>query len=161
MFKIIFTFLLVALTSTTYYSQNINLDEYEIYVGDSLIAKSDFMKFSKDLSEEKLKKLEFKPITNGVKKTFYLNGKIYSNGKIENLKENGFWEYWYSNGNKAREGNFLNGKPDRIHKYWYENGNLRGIGSWKNGVYDGKWETYNENGSEKTLQTYKDGKLVQ
>jgi len=76
--------------------------------------------------------LEFKHITNSIKNAYYLNGKIASSGEIENLKENGFWEYWHSNGNKAREGEFIDGKPNRTHKYWYENGQLRGIGNWKN-----------------------------
>ncbi len=142
-------------------AQNINLDDYEIYIGDTLISKSDFLRNSQTLNEEQSGKLEFKPITDGNKKEYFLNGKIYSTGKIENLKENGFWEYWHYNGNKAREGEFVNGKPNGTHKYWYENGNLRAIGNWKNGIYDGKWEMYNEDGKEKTIQVYQDGKLVE
>ena len=130
-FFILLVFLVFTFTKLS--AQNINLDEYEIYVSDTLISKSDFMRNSQNLSEEKSKKLEFKPITNGKKKSYYLNGKVYSIGKIENLKENGYWEYWHSNGTKAREGEFVDGKPNGTHKYWYENGQLRGIGNWKMG----------------------------
>ncbi|MGV4413155.1 toxin-antitoxin system YwqK family antitoxin [Chryseobacterium sp. T1] len=161
MYKQIFTILISAFSSLNLYSQNIDLDKYEIYVKYTLISKSDFIKNGQNLTEEKSKTLEFKPISDGNKITYYLSGKIYSKGKIENGKENGFWEYWNENGKKAREGEFVDGKPNGTHKYWYENGNLRGIGEWKNGVYDGKWEMYKENGSEKIIQNYKEGKLIE
>ncbi len=161
MYKHVIAIIIFAFTSVNLYSQNIDLDKYEIYVKDTLISKSDFIKNRQTLNEEKAKTIEFKQTLNGFKKAYYLNGKIYSIGRIQNLKETGFWEYWNSNGNKAREGEFIDGKPNGTHKYWYENGNLRGIGTWKNGVYDGKWEMYSEDGKEKTVQNYKDGKLVE
>ncbi|MGV0831100.1 toxin-antitoxin system YwqK family antitoxin [Empedobacter brevis] len=159
--RILLTLTFSILAFGNLFSQEINLDEYEIYVGDTLIAKSDFIKNGQNLPPEKAEKLEFKPISNGEKISYYFNGNIYSKGLIKNLKENGFWEYWHSNGTKAREGEFVEGKPNGTHKYWYENGQLRGIGNWKNGIYDGKWEMYNENGKEKTIQNYKDGKLIE
>ncbi len=159
--KLLFLILFVTFTCVKSYSQNIDMDEYEIYIGDTLISKSDFLKNSNALSPEKLQEIEFKPITNGDKKFYYLNGKLHSTGKIENQKENGFWEYWHSNGQKAREGNFVDGKPNGTHKYWYENGNIRGIGNWKNGIYEGEWEMYSEDGKDKTIQIYKEGKQVE
>ncbi|WP_223606510.1 toxin-antitoxin system YwqK family antitoxin [Chryseobacterium sp. OSA05B] len=160
MYKILLTLLLTIFVNKNLYSQNINLEEYEVYLGNTLIAKGDFIKNSQNLNDVQSKTLEFKPITDGLKKAYYLNGKLYSSGKIENLKENGVWEYWHPNGQKARKGEFINGKPNGTHEYWYENGNIRGIGNWKNGVYDGKWEMYNEKGLEKTVQEYKDGKQI-
>lgn len=130
--KIFFSIIISFFTFTNSYSQNINLDEYDIYISDTLISKSDFIKNGSNLSESQSQELEFKHITNSIKNAYYLNGKIASSGEIENLKENGFWEYWHSNGNKAREGEFIDGKPNGTHKYWYENGQLRGIGNWKN-----------------------------
>lgn len=160
MSKTFFTVLITIGAFISSYSQNMNLEEYDIYSGDRLISKSDFMNNSKNLDQETLKKFEFKPIANGIKKAYYLDGKLYSTGKIENLKENGLWEYWHPNGQKAREGEFINGKPDGTHTYWYENGKIRGIGNWKNGVYEGKWEMYTEDGKKKTIQNYKDGKQI-
>ncbi|SMC60350.1 toxin-antitoxin system YwqK family antitoxin [Moheibacter sediminis] len=153
-------FVLSIFASQISYAQEMNLEEYEIYIGDTLISKSDFIKNSKTLSAEKSQKIQFKPISNGDKKAYYINGNVYSIGKIKNLKENGTWEYWHINGKKAREGDFVDGKPNGRHKYWYENGNLRGIGNWNNGVYDGEWEMYNEDG-KKIVQIYKDGKLIE
>lgn len=158
--QIILTLTFLILNIGNLFSQNINLDEYEIYMGDTLIGKSDFIQNGQNLPPEKANKLEFKPKTDGDKTSYYFNGNIYSKGLIKNHKENGTWEYWHSNGVKAREGEFIDGKPKGIHKYWYENGQLRGIGNWKSGVYDGKWEVYKENGEDKIIQNYKDGKLI-
>ncbi|AZA48461.1 hypothetical protein EG346_09825 [Chryseobacterium carnipullorum] len=158
--KILLILFLIIFVNKNLYSQNVNLDEYEVYLGNTLIAKQDFIKNGQNLNENQAKTIEFKPITNGFKKVYYLNGTLYSSGKIENLKENGVWEYWHPNGQKARKGEFINGKPNGTHEYWYENGNLRGIGNWKNGVYNGRWEMYNEDGKEKTIQNYKEGKQI-
>lgn len=159
--RILLTLALSLLTFGNLFSQNINLDEYEIYVGDTLIGKSDFVKNGQNLSPEKAEKLQFKPITDGNKISYYFNGTVYSKGLIKNHKENGIWEYWHCNGIKAREGEFIDGKPNGTHSYWYENGQLRGIGNWNIGIYDGKWEMYNEDGKEKTIQDYKNGKLIE
>jgi antitoxin component YwqK of YwqJK toxin-antitoxin module len=158
--KIFYLLLLISITYVNTYSQNINLDEYEVYIGDTLISKFDFIKNGQNLKEEQTKKLEFKPISNGDKKAYYLSGKIYSIGKIKNLTKNGYWEFWHPNGEKAREGNYIDGKQDGTHKYWFQNGILRGLGNWKNGDYHGIWETYSIDGKEKTIQVFKDGKEI-
>lgn len=158
--KLLLALILTLSCFSNYHSQNINMDEYEIYIGDSLINKSDFLNNSKNLPAEISEKIEFKPKTDGNKIAYYLNGNIYSKGELKNHKENGRWEYWHSNGKKAREGEFIDGKPDGTHKYWYENGQLRGVGNWKKGIYNGIWEMYNESGTEKVIQNYKEGKLV-
>ena len=142
------------------FSQNINLDEYEIYVGDTLIGKSEFIDNAQNLSPQKAQKLQFKLKTDGLKTSYYYNGNIYSKGLIKNNLENGNWIFWHSNGEKAREGEFFEGKPNGTHKYWYENGQLRSIGNWKLGVYEGVWEMFDKNGREKLIQNYKDGKLI-
>jgi antitoxin component YwqK of YwqJK toxin-antitoxin module len=96
--------------------------------------------------------LTFKPITDGQKKSYYLNGQLSGQGEIKNKKENGLWTYWHENGQKAREGSFDEGKRTGTHTYWYPNGNVRGVGSFKNDKYDGKWTMHKEDGSETILQ---------
>ncbi|WP_160136020.1 toxin-antitoxin system YwqK family antitoxin [Chryseobacterium sp. c4a] len=160
MYKKLLTLLILLLASAIYYSQNIDLDKYEVYIGDTLISKQDFMEHNQTLSPDQAQKLQFKPIIDGLKKAYYINGKLASAGKIENSKENGIWEYWHPNGEKARKGEFINGKPNGQHEYWYKNGNLRAIGNWKNGTYEGKWEIYNEDGKQKIIQHYENGKEV-
>lgn len=154
--------LIIALTVPCFYStkaQTVNLDEYEVYLGDTLIAKEDFAK-GQQLDVSKRGELTFKPITDGMKDTYYLNGILYSRGKIENLKQNGLWEFWHPNGKKAREGQFVDGKPNGTHHYWFPNGNKRATGNWKNGIYDGVWEMTSEDGKQNAIKTYKDGKLI-
>lgn len=155
---LLLTFLLFAWGNL--FAQNSNLDEYEIFIGDTLIAKPDFIKNGQNLTPGRAEKLQFKPITNGSKTAYFLNGTIHSKGLMQDLKEIGVWEYWHANGNKARVGEFIDGKPNGTHTYWYENGQLRAIGNWKNGVYDGKWEMFSENGEDKIIEHYKGGKLI-
>lgn len=100
------------------------------------------------MTQDQLHKFTFKPISDGFKKAYYLNGQIYSARKIANSKESRLWEFWYSNGVKARVGEFSKGKPNASHQYWYDNGKLRGIGNWENGVYNGKRVLYSEGGKE-------------
>lgn len=138
MYRLVLTLLFVTFGLTNIFGQNLDLDKYDIYLNDTLIAKSDFIKNGNTFSENRFKGLVFKPITDGKKKAYYLNGKLYSVGEIKGSKMNGFWTFWYKNDVKAREGNFINGKPDSTHKYWHKNGQLRGVGDWKMGVYDGE-----------------------
>ena len=126
-----------------------------------LISKSDFLKNGETINAQKIRGLKFKPIFDGEKIAYNLNGTIYSKGNVKNKKETGFWQYWYPNGTKAREGEFIDGIPNGTHKYWFENGKLRSIGNWKFGSYDGTWEIYDEDGKEKVLKNYKEGKLIE
>ncbi|AYD46405.1 toxin-antitoxin system YwqK family antitoxin [Arachidicoccus soli] len=157
--RLIFILFCVLCFGVKSFTQNIDLDKYEIHLGDTIISKSDFIKNGSLLDSSRLKNLQFMPIADGQKIIYYLNGKVYSQGTIKNGKRNGYWKFWNLNGNEAREGNFVDGKPDGTHKYWYEDGHLRGIGNWKDGVYDGEWNIYNEDGT-KTTQVYKNGKLI-
>ena len=140
--------------------QNLNLDKYDVSIYDSLISKSEFIKNGKSLDSSRLKQLTFNPIVDGIRKVYYLNGKLHSEGEIKNQKEEGFWIYWHENGTKAREGSFKNGKREGTHKYWYPNGTIRGEGNFKGDQYDGKWTMYKEDGSEVVEQYYKGGQLV-
>ncbi len=140
--------------------QNLSLDESDIYIRDTLINKTDFIKNANRLDSIRSKYVTFKPIKDGVRKVYYLNGQLSGQGEIKNKKETGLWIYWHENGQKAREGNFDEGKRTGTHTYWYPNGRLRGIGGFKDDKYDGKWIMYKEDGSDKTVQFYKNGELV-
>jgi antitoxin component YwqK of YwqJK toxin-antitoxin module len=161
MIKKTFLFLAISFSVTiVLHGQNLNLDEYDIFIGDTLINKTDFITNGKSLNSERTKRLTFKPIADGQKRFYYLNGQLSGQGEIKNKKENGLWTYWHDNGQKAREGSFDEGKRTGTHTYWYPNGKLRGVGNFKNDKYDGKWTMYNEDGTETIEQIYKDGELV-
>ena len=158
--KGLFIFILHLAIASLAWGQSLDLNKYDVIINDSLISKSDFLKNGKNLDSARLKQLTFKPISDGLRKTYYLNGKLYSEGEIKNQKEEGFWTYWHENGTKAREGNFKKGKREGTHKYWYASGILRGEGNFKNDQYDGKWLMYKEDSSEVVEQIYKNGELV-
>jgi hypothetical protein len=158
--KILIIFILTfGLTGVTF-SQNLDLNEYDILFNDSLICKTDFLKNSSKIDSSRLKDLTFVPISNGEKTIYYLSGGIYAKGEIKKKKEDGFWTYWHENGNKAREGDFVNGIKSGTHSYWYKNGNIRGVGNFKNDKYHGKWTMHKEDKSEIIEQLYKKGKLI-
>jgi hypothetical protein len=158
--KILLTIITHCLATIVTFGQNLNLDEYDIFIRDTLICKSDYLKNGITLDSSRLKYLSFKPISDGQKQIYYLSGALYGQGEIKNKKENGFWTYWYENGQKAREGNFIYGKRTGTHSYWYPSGKLRGIGNFSNDKYDGKWTIYNEDGSGPVERTYKNGELA-
>jgi len=151
--------LILGLTGIAF-SQNLDLNKYDVFLNDSLICKSDFLKNSSKLDSSRLKDLTFKPISDGKKIIYYLNGKMYAKGDIKNKKEDGFWTYWHENEKKAREGGYTNGLRTGTHTYWYKNGNIRGVGNFKNDKYHGKWTMHKEDKSEVVEQLYKKGKLI-
>ncbi len=150
----------ISLSANLLQGQNLHLEEYEIYIGDTIINKTDFLKNGEKLDNVRLALVSFKPIADGQKRIFYLNGQISGEGKIKNKKETGLWVYWHENGRKAREGNFNKGKRIGKHTYWYPNGKLRAVGHFKNDAYDGKWTIYTEDSTEVIEQIYKNGKLI-
>ena len=77
----------ISLMTMALHGQNLNLDEYDIFIGDTLINKTDFIKNAKNLNSERAKLLSFKPITDGQKKIYYLNGQLSGQGEIKNKKE--------------------------------------------------------------------------
>jgi hypothetical protein len=159
-FKAILGLLLLSFFPVFASAQIIDLNKYDIIISDTLISKSDFLEKYNLLDSIQLKRFHFRPTSDGYKKVYYLNGKLYSEGNVKSGKENGFWVYWHENGQKAREGHFLDGKREGIHKYWFLNGRLRGEGGFKNDKYDGKWVMHKEDGSEMVEQVYKNGELV-
>ena len=56
-------FLQLALVNISF-GQNINLEEFDIFIGDTLINKSDFIEKGNTLDSSRLKRLSFKPIIN-------------------------------------------------------------------------------------------------
>ncbi len=144
----------------TLYGQNLNLDEYDIVIQDTLINKSDFIRNGKNLDSIRLKFLTFTPKSDGQKSIYYLSGELSGQGNIKSKKEDGFWVFWHKNGQKAREGSFEQGKRIGTHKYWYPSGKLRGVGNFWNDTYHGKWTMYKEDGVEKEEKFYKEGKLI-
>ena len=91
--------------------------------------------------------------------------KVYSNGKIEEIKNfkngkpNGRYRNWHMNGNIHMEGTLKNGISDGLITAWYENGNKRTEGTLKNGISDGLVTFWYKSGNKESESIYMDGKM--
>jgi antitoxin component YwqK of YwqJK toxin-antitoxin module len=156
----VFVLGIILLTSTAgLFGQDFDLNQYDIYRGDTLIDKSDFVQ--KSATGLEMKSLSFKPTSDGQKEIYYLNGQLASTGRIKNKVKEGSWVFWHESGQKAREGTYKKGNRTGTHTYWFSNGNLRAVGGFKNDQYHGKWTQYSEDHSQTDIQMFKDGKLVE
>ena len=63
--------------------------------------------------------------------------------KVSELKK-----FYYDNGKLASEGTFKNGKPDGNWKSYYQNGQLKSEGNRVDGILDGQWIFYSESGQK-------------
>ncbi len=87
--KIFLVFIILISGGFSLFGQNFNMDEYDIYIRDTLINKTDFIKNGNRLDSIRAKYLSFKLIKDGVRKIYYLNGQLSGQGEIKNKKENG------------------------------------------------------------------------
>lgn len=95
-------------------------------------------------------------ILSGPFKSFYLSGRVKSEGAYANNRATGSWTNYYENGNVKNAGTFLDGKTIDIWTYYYENGNIRSEGILSDNVKAGKWSFYYEDGGLKS-----DGEFVE
>ena len=79
----------------------------------------------------------------------------YSQDKVS---DNGHNVIYYDNGKIASEGNLENGKPNGYWKTYYESGIIKSEGNRVNFLLDGEWKFYDETGNLKLIITYKEGK---
>ena len=69
-------------------------------------------------------------------------------------------KFYYSNGQLGTEGNYIKGQMDGIWKWWYNNGQLMDSGKYVHGVSVGEFVHYHENGQLKSKQNTKVHVLV-
>jgi antitoxin component YwqK of YwqJK toxin-antitoxin module len=155
--KILFLYFVLIYTSS---GQVFQLKDYDVYINDTLICRSEFYENIASIDSLRLATMVLKPRTDGFKTYYYLNGKKHSQGCIKNNTENGYWVFYYSNGQNASAGHFLNGKREGVFLYWYSNGNFKSMGHFKKDKYHGKWQNNKEDGSIDSEQMYRNGVLV-
>ncbi len=76
----------------------------------------------------------------------------------DTVKTNGFQQFFYPNGKLSSEGNMQDGKPNGYWKSYYENGHLKSEGNRKNFDVDSIWKFYNEEGKLILEINYSKGK---
>ena len=76
-------------------------------------------------------------ISDGIKKFYYENGNVSSEGLIKNGKPEGYWFNYYENGLIKSEGNRLNYLLDSTWIFYNEKGNFLSKINYKNGLKEG------------------------
>ena len=85
----------------------------------------------------------FSQVQNGYNEFKYDNGKISSEGFIENGKPNGYWKTYHENGNLKSEGNRVNYELDSLWKFFSVLGFVNLEISYQNGLKHGFRKFYN------------------
>jgi antitoxin component YwqK of YwqJK toxin-antitoxin module len=81
------------------------------------------------------------------------SGELLMEGPLNSKGEkNGLWKSYYPNGNVWSEGEFKDGLDHGIRKAYYENGQKRFEGKYENGRKRGMWIFWDENGRESSRE---------
>ena len=64
----------------------------------------------------------------------------------QNINPNGYNKFYYDNGKISSEGKMNNGKPDGYWKTYLPNGKMKSEGNRKNFLLDSAWKFYDDNG---------------
>ncbi|CAM1340504.1 toxin-antitoxin system YwqK family antitoxin [Tenacibaculum amylolyticum] len=96
-----------------------------------------------------------------VKKEWWDNGTIASEGEYKNGKANGKMKWYHQNGYIAGEGPMKN---DLRHGWWIvynvEDGSISAEGNFDNDIKHGTWKLYNADGTLKETQLWEYNKLI-
>lgn len=77
---------------------------------------------------------------------FYPNGKVSSEGLLENGKPNGYWKTYYEDGGLKSEGNRIEFELDSCWKFYRSDSTLERIITYKNGLKNGPEQVFDELG---------------
>lgn len=94
--------------------------------------------------------------TSGVWEFYYETGKLKMRGILFKGANYGLWEYFYESGQKSMEGIIYGKNREGEWKMFYENGQVREAGEYKNNKRHGVWKTYFEDGVLKGSIEYTD-----
>jgi antitoxin component YwqK of YwqJK toxin-antitoxin module len=84
----------------------------------------------------------------------YKNGVIRIRGNMKDGKREGLWKSWYEDGKQWSETTFKAGIKNGKTTTWYENGNKRYEGEYTNDEESGLWTYWDESGKEVSKQDY-------
>jgi antitoxin component YwqK of YwqJK toxin-antitoxin module len=109
---------------------------------------------------------------DGLKKFYYPNGKISSEGRLKNGKPDGYWKSYNENGTIKSEGNRIDFELDSLWKFYDQDGKLLVDIHYKSGKKNGIKTTYLDKETVKehftddvkegyTRYYYPDGKIKQ
>ena len=82
-----------------------------------------------------MKKAPAKP-ADGPHKELFAGGELSGEGRFQNGKRNGHWEFYHRNGKLKAVGKYLDGELNGHWEWWRENGQPLQAGAFKNGKQD-------------------------
>lgn len=91
---------------------------------------------------------------NGESIVRYESGAIKMRGIMKDGKREGLWKSWYEDGKQWSETTFAAGIKNGKTTTWYENGNKRYTGIYTNDLESGKWTYWDESGKEVSTKDY-------
>jgi len=94
-------------------------------------------------------------IVNGLKKTYYPNGKPYVEIEYKDGMRHGLAKSYYRSGKHYLEIAYLLGKKEGTSKMYWESGKLRRTTPYANGKKNGVRKSYFTNGKLSSTLTYK------
>lgn len=95
-------------------------------------------------------------ITDGLRESFFDNGKLSKSGEYKDGKRNGVWKESNIDGNLISEISYLKGEKEGESISYYKNGNKKEKSTFKRDKLDGKKIEWDENGDIKSENIYKD-----
>ncbi len=100
-------------------------------------------------------------VLDGMRTSWFANGKVRDQGNYENGQQAGAWTVFYDNGIPKMTCTFLNGRMDGKVTNWHEIGTLASEKYYKEGVPEGKFKFFGKKEGE-LLQTieFKNGLRV-
>jgi antitoxin component YwqK of YwqJK toxin-antitoxin module len=96
---------------------------------------------------------------DGVKKTFYDDGKIQEEGFYKKGQRDGLVKWYRQNGTPTMEYTYDNGNLEGPAKVYDDNGKLKQEGVYKNNNEEGEWKEYNDSLLVKKI-IYKQGQIL-
>jgi antitoxin component YwqK of YwqJK toxin-antitoxin module len=105
-------------------------------------------------SEFSIKATQDTVTANGDHVERYKNGVIRIRGMMKDGKREGLWKSWYEDGKPWSETTFKAGIKNGKTTTWYENGNKRYEGEYSNDEESGNWTFWDESGKEVSKQDY-------
>lgn len=122
------------------------------------------------------------PVKNGLRETFYPNGKIFTRATYEDNQlvggtttwyengqkkitgqfiddeKHGLWRHFYEDGSRYREIEYVNDRPHGKHIKWHKNGQIHEQGHFKYGRRYAFWTTWYFGGQKRSAGEFIDGK---
>lgn len=96
-------------------------------------------------------------VNHGEYVEWHPSGKKFCEGKYQDGKRTGQWDFWFEDGRKAKTGSYENGRPEGEWTYWRPDGTKDREESYLDSQRHGRWVYYDDRGELKKQEEYEAG----